>query len=101
MTWSTRAKGFVKEVLVVVAVLGAFFAAVGVLTMLRHSACDRMNEDRLSHLEPGHIHPGPGSIYVKGVGRGPPPSELQEYYEAEAAMENGGCKGTGRPGPGD
>lgn len=101
MTWSRRAKSFVLELLVVLGILAAFFTAVGVLAMLRHSTCGRLDAERLSHLEPGHIHPGPGSIYVKGVGPGPPPSELVAYYEAEAAMENAGCSGTGKPGPGD
>jgi hypothetical protein len=101
LTWSTRAKNIVLELLVVIAILAALFATAGVLTMLRHSSCGRLNEERLSHLEPGHIHPGPESIYVKGVGHGPPPSELVAYYEAEAAMENAGCEGTGQPGPGD
>jgi hypothetical protein len=36
----------------------------------------------------------------RGVGPGPPPSEIVAYFEAEAAaMENAGCPGTGKPGP--
>lgn len=101
MTWSRRTKDLTKSLLVILAVLAAFFAAVGVLSFLRQSECDRLNAERISHLEPGHEHPGPDSIYVKGVGPGPPPSELDQYYEVEAAMENAGCEGTGRTGPGD
>jgi hypothetical protein len=90
-----------KSLLVVVAIVAVVLLIAGVLSMLRHSACGRLDAERIAHLEPGHIHPGPDSIYVKGVGAGPPPSELVAYYEAEAAMENAGCEGTGRPGPGD
>jgi hypothetical protein len=86
-----RMKGFLLGALVVVALLAGFFAAVGVLTILHGSACDRLNEERLSHLEPGHDTAGPGSIYVKGIGPGPPPSELIEYLEAQAAMDKAGC----------
>ena len=91
----------VKGLLIILAILAALFAAAGGLKLIHNSACGRLDGERLSHLEPGHIHPGPDSIYVKGVGPGPPPSELVAYYEAEAAMENAGCPGTGRPGPGD
>lgn len=101
MTWSKRVKDLAIGALIVLALVAAFFIGVGVLGLFHHSACNRLNDERLSHLEPGHEHPGPGSIYVIGVGTGPPPSELEEYYEAEAAMENAGCEGTGRPGPGD
>jgi hypothetical protein len=101
LSCSTRAKDLAKSFLVVLALLAALLAAAAVLTLSRHSACGRLNDERLSHLEPGHAHPGPDSIYVKGVGPGPPPSEVVAYYEAEAAMENAGCPGTGRPGPGD
>jgi hypothetical protein len=101
VTWSKRAKDLMLGALVVLALVAAFFIAIGVLQLFHHSACDRLNGERLSHLEPGHDHPGPRSIYVIGVDPGPPPSELDAYYEAEAAMENAGCEGTGRPGPGD
>lgn len=101
MTWSRQVKDFTKGVLVLLALLAAFFTVVGVFSILSQSACDRLNEVRLSHLEPGHDSPGPGSIYVKGVGPGPPPSQLSQYFEAEAAMEKAGCEGTGRSGPGD
>jgi hypothetical protein len=87
--------------LVVIALLAAFLLAVGVLEIAHRSTCNRLDAERLSHLEPGREHPGPGSIYVIGVGPGSPPSELEEYYAAEAAMENAGCEGTGRQGPGD
>jgi hypothetical protein len=90
-----------KSLLIVVALLAVMLVIAGGLSMLRHRTCGRLDAERISHLEPGHIHPGPDSIYVRGVGPGPPPSELVAYYEAEAAMENAGCSGTGRPGPGD
>jgi hypothetical protein len=101
LTWATRTKDRMKSLLLVVALLATMLVIAGVLSMLRHSACGRLDAERISHLEPGHIHPGPGSIYIKGVGPGPPPSEIVAYFEAETAMENAGCPGTGRPGPGD
>jgi hypothetical protein len=101
LTWSKRAMNSMKSLLVVLALLAGFFAAVGVLSIMHGRSCGRLNDVRLSYLEPGHIHPGPASISVKGVGPGPPPSELDQYYEAEAAMERAGCSGTGSPGPGD
>jgi hypothetical protein len=90
-----------KSLLIVVALLATMLLIAGAFSMIRHRSCGRLDAERISHLEPGHIHPGPDSIYVRGVGPGPPPSELVAYYEAEAAMENAGCSGTGRPGPGD
>jgi hypothetical protein len=101
VTWSKRAVHYMTGVLVIVALFAGFFTIVGGLSLLNRSTCNRLNQERLSHLEPGHIHPGPASIYVKGVGPGPPASELDQYYEAEAAMERAGCPWTGRPGPGD
>lgn len=91
MTWSKRAKDLVLGALVILALLATLLAAVGVLRILHRSACDRLNAERISHLEPGHDTPGPGNIYVIGVGPGPPPSELTEYLEAVAAMERNGC----------
>jgi hypothetical protein len=84
-------KGGMKELLVVLAIIAAFFAVVWGLTFLRHNSCDRLDAERISHLEPGHDTPGPGSIYVKGIGTDR--SELMEYYEAEAAMDRAGCTG--------
>jgi hypothetical protein len=101
MGWPHRVKELLKSSLVLLAVIAAFFILVGVLAWMRNSACDRLNDARLAHLEPGHDDPGPGSIYVIGVGTGPPPSQLDEYYDAEAEMANAGCEGTGRTGPGD
>lgn len=101
VTWPKRVKDLGIGLLIVIALVGGFFLAIGVLDFFHGSACNRLNAERLSHLEPGREHPGPDSIHVIGVGPGPPPSELDEYYEAEAAMENAGCEGTGRPGPGD
>ena len=91
MTWSSRVKELLKGVLVLVALVATFFVVVGVLTLMRESSCDRLDAARVDHLEPGHDTPGPGSIYVIGVGPGPPPSELFEYLEAAAEMEKAGC----------
>jgi hypothetical protein len=91
VTWSSRVKELLKGVLVLVALVATFFVVVGVLTLMRESSCDRLDAARVEHLEPGHDTPGPGSIYVIGVGPGPPPSELFEYLEAEAEMERAGC----------
>jgi hypothetical protein len=101
LSWSKRAKDAVLGALLIVVLIGGFFGAAGVMTMLRGSTCDRLNAERVSHLEPGYEHPGERSIYVIGVGPGPPPSQLDQYYEAEAEMERAGCPGTGKPGPGD
>ena len=78
MSWRKRAIHYLTGVLVILALLLAllagFFTAVGLLTLPNRSTCNRSNETRLTYLEPGHIHPGSGSIYDKGVGPGPPPS---------------------------
>ncbi len=91
VTWSSRAKDLMKGVVVLLAIAAAFLLLVGVLTILRERECDRLDAERVSHLEPGHDTPGPGSIYVIGVGPGPPRSEILEYLEAEAAMRTAGC----------
>ena len=91
MTRSGRLRDLVKSLLVVFALVAALFAVVGAFTLLRHSSCDRLDAERRSHLEPGHDTPGPGSIYVIGVGPGPPRSEIVGYLEAEAAMTRAGC----------
>ena len=101
MTRSKRLKDTLAGLLIVVALAGAFFAVVGVVSLLRGSSCDRLNDARVAHLEPGHETPGPNSIYVRGVGPGPPPSELDAYLEAEAEMHKAGCDVPGAilPGP--
>jgi len=91
VSWSTRAKMFAKGVPVLLGLAVALFAWVGCLTMLRHSSCDELDAVRVSYLEPGHDTPGPGSIYVIGVGPGPPRSAILEYLEAEEAMRRAGC----------
>ena len=68
MTGSARLSSFLKNVLLLLAIVGALVVAVGVLSLLRTSACDRLDADRVAHLEPGHDTPGPGSINVIGVG---------------------------------
>jgi len=91
MTWSNRAKELAKGGLVLLGLALAFLLWVGVFTTLRQRECDRLDEVRVSHLESGHETRGPGSIYVIGVGPGPPRSEISEYWDAEAAMTNAGC----------
>lgn len=91
MTWSNRVKGFMMSLLVLLGLAVALFGWVGCLTILRQSSCDKLDAVRVSHLEPGHDTPGPGSIYVIGVGPGPPRSQILEYLEAEAAFERAGC----------
>ena len=99
MAWSRR--DVLLNLVLLLAIVASVVVMAGWLDLLRGSACDRLNDERVSHLEPGHDSPGPGSIYVIGEGPGPPPSELVQYYEAEAAMERSGCEGTGKLGPGD
>jgi hypothetical protein len=91
VAWSGRVKELAKGGLVLVGLAVAFLLVIGVLAEMRQGACDRLNEVRVSHLEPGHDTRGPGSIYVIGVGPGPPRSEITEYWEAEAAMLNADC----------
>jgi hypothetical protein len=92
VTWSERVKDLMKGLLILLALVAALFAAAGFLSITRQSSCDRLDAARVAHLEPGHDSPGPGSIYVRGVGPGPPPSELQQYLEAEAEMLRAGCE---------
>jgi hypothetical protein len=91
VTWSNRGKDLLKGVLVLLALAAAFLVLVGVLTSLHQASCDRLDRARVSHLEPGHDTRGPGSIYVIGVGPGPPRSQIMQYWEAEAAMKRSGC----------
>lgn len=88
-----------KSLLVVLALVIALFVAVGVLTLQHRASCDRLDAERVSHLEPGYDVPGPGSIHVKGVGPGPPRSEILQYLEAEAAMTRAGCEVPALVGP--
>ena len=91
----------VKGLLVLVGVLVAFFALIGVLSLLRDSSCGRLDALRVAHLQPGHETPGPNSMYVKGIDPGPPPSELDAYLEAEAEMHKAGCDVPGALLPSD
>jgi hypothetical protein len=84
-----RVRDAMMSFVVFLAVIAAFLVVVGVLTVLKHHSCGRLNTDRVSHLQPGHDTPGPGSIYVKGVGTDR--SEITEYLEAVSAMESAGC----------
>ena len=92
MTVPARLSSFLKNVLLFVAIVGALFAGIGVFSLLRDSACDRLDAERVVHLEPGHDVPGPGSINVIGVGPGPPESHIIPYLEAESAMMQAGCE---------
>jgi hypothetical protein len=91
VTWRKRLKDSAFGLLIVAAVVLAFFAAAGVVALLRDSSCDRLNDARVGHLEPGHETPGPNGIYVRGIEPGPPPSQLEAYLEAEAEMQKAGC----------
>ena len=64
MTWPHRAKETAKGALILVALAAVFLIWVGVLKVLRQTSCDRLDAERISHLEPGHDTRGPGSIYV-------------------------------------
>ena len=91
MSASTLAKEFAKGGLVLLALAVGFFVWTGGLRLLHRSECNRLDAARVAHLEPGHDTPGPGSIYVIGVGPGPPKSQIIQYLEAEAAMNRAGC----------
>ncbi len=86
-----RLKELALGALIVLALIGMLFAAIGVLSFLRNVSCNRLDAARVEHLEPGHDTPGPDSIYVIGVGPGPPPSHIVPYLEAEAEMTRAGC----------
>jgi len=86
-----RLKELAWGALIVLALIGMLFAAIGTLTFLRKVSCNRLDEARVAHLEPGHDTPGPDSIYVIGVGPGPPESHILQYLEAEAEMTRAGC----------
>lgn len=92
MKVSSRVSSFLKNVVLLLTIVGTLFLAVGVLSLLRTSACDRLDAERVAHLEPGHDVPGPGSVNVIGVGPGPPESQIIEYLEAESAMMQAGCE---------
>lgn len=91
MTWSNWGKELAKGGLILLALALGFLLAMGILTFLRGSACDRLDAERISHLMPGHTTRGPDSIYVIGIEPGPPPSEIIEYWEAVAEMQRAGC----------
>jgi hypothetical protein len=90
----TRVKRLLKDglanALVLLAIIAAFFIAVGALALSRDASCDQLNEERIAHLEPGHDTPGPGVTYV--LGRGEDVEQLTLYYEAVSAMERAGCE---------
>jgi hypothetical protein len=88
-----------KGLLVLLGVVVALFAAIGVLTLLQNVACNRLDAKRVAHLEPGFDVPGPESINVIGVGPGPPASHIVAYLEAEAAMTRAGCDVPALVGP--
>ena len=92
MKVSSRVSSFLKNVVLLLTIVGTLSLAVGVLSLLRTSACDRLDAERVAHLEPGHDVPGPGSVNVIGVGPGPPESQIIEYLEAESAMMQAGCE---------
>jgi hypothetical protein len=88
-----RTKRSVKDrlmgLLVLIAVIAGFLVVIGVITLLKGRSCDRLDAERVTHLQPGHDTAGPGSINVKGVGT--EDSEITEYLEAVSAMESAGC----------
>jgi hypothetical protein len=86
-----RLSSFLKNLLLFAAILASLFIAIGAFTFFRDSACDRLDAERIAHLEPGHDTPGAGSVNVIGVGPGPPESQIIAYLEAEQAMVRAGC----------
>ena len=91
VSWSNRAKELAKGGLVLLALAVAFAFAVGLLGLSHQRTCDRLDAQRVSHLLPGHETRGPGSIYVIGISPGPPPSQIIQCWEDEAAMKRAGC----------
>jgi hypothetical protein len=99
VTWSDRFEDAWKGLLVLLAVVAALFAGIGLLIHLRNVSCERLDAARLALLEPGHDTPGPRSVNVIGVGPGPPKSQILPYLEAEAAMTRAGCDVPALVGP--
>ena len=54
-----RVKDRLLSFLVVIAVIAALFVAVGILALLKDKSCDRLDAQRVSHLQPGHDAAGP------------------------------------------
>ena len=90
-TRSGRARELAKGGLIIVGLLAALLLGVGALTLIHHASCGRLDAERVSHLLPGHVTRGPDSRYVIGIGPGPPPSQIEAYWEAVSAMERAGC----------
>lgn len=90
---NNRTKRFIKDkvlgLLVLLAIVGAFFVVMGVLGLLKNSSCDRLDAERVSHVKPGHDTPGPGNTHIKGFGTDR--SEYTAYYEAVSRMAQAGC----------
>jgi hypothetical protein len=78
-----------KSLLLLIAIVVAFFAVVGTLSLTRDRSCDRLEAEIRSYLEPGHDSPGPDYIYVRGVGTDH--SQLREYLDAQGALIGAGC----------
>lgn len=91
MNRSNRVKEIALGGLIVLALALAVLLAYGALTMLQGRSCDRLDAERISHLQPGHTTRGPDGIYVIGIEPGPPPSQIMEYWEAVSAMNEAGC----------
>jgi hypothetical protein len=82
--------GGMKNVLILVALVLAFFVLTGGISLLRGRTCDRLDDERVALLEPGHDTPGPGYTYVLGMGT--EASRYTDYRAAESALMNAGCE---------
>jgi hypothetical protein len=78
-----------KNALLLVAIVVAFFAIIGSLSLIRDRACDRLEAEMLSYLEPGRDSPGSDYIYVRGVGTDR--SRLREFLDAQGAWIGADC----------
>ena len=81
-----------KGGLILLGLVAAFLIVAGGLSLLHRATCGRLDAERVSHLQPGHVTRGPASIYVIGIEPGPPPSQLEAYWAAESAMDRAGCE---------
>jgi len=82
-----------KNVLLLVALVVAFGAIIGGLSLVRDRACDRLKAEMLSYLEPGHDSPGTDYIYVRGVGTDR--SQLREFLDAQGSWIGSDCSEPG------
>ena len=91
MTWPHRAKETAKGALILVALAAVFLIWVGCSrSFVKRRATDWTRRGSRT-LSPDMTPGDPGASTFIGIGPGPPPSQVLEHWEAEAAMKRAGC----------